>query len=249
MPREWEEFDGWRDCKELQPGDTVGIAGVHDEIVTVIKVSPSGQVTTTSAQTKWDWRTSRYESSERRYFTARGYEKGHADSHYNAPRLTGTKEVRQLMRAHHYAKAVGELATFVEKIDKARGSNSYGSYRQKGEPITMDEYREIARLAKLCLDDGQGEKRPTVYCLECWAVQDKPGRPHVNSCSHYVAPPGPEPEAPPCPDGVCPGCGRAGKTPCPADCPVLSHPPAPPEGFDPYLEGILGHPPRSEGGA
>ena len=32
MPKEWEELDSWDAGKLLQPGDTVGIVGHHNEI-------------------------------------------------------------------------------------------------------------------------------------------------------------------------------------------------------------------------
>ena len=221
MPKEWEELDSWDAGKLLQPGDTVGIVGHHNEIVTVVKVSPSGQVTTTSTQTKYDGRTGKHEPVGRRYFTARGQEKGSGGSFYRAPSLAGTKKVRKYQRAQRYAEAIGALSKFVEKLDKLRGDSGFGSHRTNGEPITLDEYREIARLAKACLDDGAGDERPRVYCLDCWADTSRKDYAHAKHCPRYVPPPE---EPPPYPDGTCPGCGMRDPEYCTESCETQSHP-------------------------
>lgn len=240
-PKVWERFrryssheynaagksvDVPSDLTELRPGDTIGIAGGWDEIVTVVKISPSGQITTTSRQEVWNGTVGGYVVKERRYFTRRGEEKGYSERgpwYRDVPCLAGTREVEVRCRARRYDKALHALEDFTKKLREARAEGGYGRRQHVAEPITRDEYTEIARLAKACLDDGRGDDRPTPLCLECFARYAN-GQDHEKTCSKR--PPDPVPETPPevVLDGVCPGCGRKGEELCPPECAIQSNP-------------------------
>lgn len=243
MPKVWEKFNRYSshtyddagkwvevpsDLKELQPGDTIGVAGSFDEVVIVVKVSATGQITTTSRQEVWNGTVGGHVVKERRYFTNRGEEKGYSDRrgyHFGGvPQLVGTLEVETRRRASRYDAALHALEAFTKKLREARAEGGYGRRKHNAEPITRDEYTEIARLAKACLDDGWGDERPEPLCIECFA-QVAAGQKHAQGCSKR--PPDPVPEVTAVEvvlDGVCPGCGMKGDSYCPDDCPVMSHP-------------------------
>lgn len=216
MAKVWEELKSYTD---VQPGDTVGISSSPCEIVTVVKVSRTGHITTTTKSLIWDSKARDHIPQKHRYFVG-GRENGAGSSFYNRPCLVGTKTVEKSIRTERYGSALHQLEQFVGKLKRARSNSGY-SYRDRAEPITREEYTEIARLSKACLDDGWGDERPRTLCIECFADTSR-DRPHDKACSRR--PPDPIPDAPAVPDGTCPGCGKSGDEHCTPECETQSNP-------------------------
>ena len=150
MSKEWTELADWgADLSKIQVGDIVGVRGHRPGIYRVSRKSDSGQLTLVSTDPQSTEKPRRFLPRGRKVGTSYGFQN-------NGSWLTGANAVRQTARRCQYAHALYELHKFVESLYKAHdGQHSGWGYRDhNGTPITKEEYTELARLAKLCLDDG-----------------------------------------------------------------------------------------------
>lgn len=151
MSKEWSEIgERGPTMSQIRVGDIVGVRGNRPGIYRVSRITQSGQFTLVS--------TDPQSAEKPQRFLPRGNEVGSGSGYGHSAWITGTDRVRTMARRCQYAIALYDLYKFVEDLYQShdglyRGfGNSTGA---NGTPITRTEYVELARLAKLCLDDGQ----------------------------------------------------------------------------------------------